>query len=76
MMQRQFCSVVAAVERWVGKAFHRFLQLDVRLGSVQDFFQRVTLYFTRCLYNGWVTRSLLMKAKAMMSSLQLCTLAR
>jgi len=36
MLRVKFCSIVTAVERWVGKAFHRFLQLDVQLGSVQD----------------------------------------
>jgi len=36
VLHLQFCSVVAAVKRWVGGAFHRFLQLDVWMGSVQD----------------------------------------
>ena len=31
------CPVFATVERWVGGAFHYFLQLDVRLGWIQDF---------------------------------------
>jgi len=29
-------------------------------------------YFTRCLYSGWVTRSLLINARAATSSLHLC----
>ena len=36
MLRLWFCSVVAAVKRWVGGAFHCFLQLDIWLGSVQD----------------------------------------
>ena len=37
--------------------------------------QRVTMYFTRCLYNGWVTRGPLMNVRAQASSLQSCILA-
>ena len=34
--QLQFCSIVTAIEKWVGGAFYRFPQLDAWLGSVQD----------------------------------------
>ena len=36
VMWLQFLSIIAIVERLVGKAFHYFLQLDVWFGSVHD----------------------------------------
>jgi len=71
VLRLQFCSIVAVVGRWVAEFFINSSNCMYGWARYRTSLQRVMLYFTRCLYNGWVTRSPLMNERTNSSLLEL-----